>query len=430
MGNIEHIARIGLGAAVWFCAVAGLGTATFVTPLPWARTLAGYFVTPQGRVEFRLPHAAVKPRTPIYQRSDDGSWAMVGYVDGNSSSRDTGTVSKQGTLYSARWFAPQPIEQSQLEYFEANNSLGMVLRTLMSSEKQAWVRERLERLFREHRQEMLSALRPVFEKSLRESLPVVEDHFKASVDRHREELDRIAERYKAEIVKQRLVPLVREEVFPTVREHAEPVVRDIGRELWDRASVWRFGWRYLYDKSPLPDRKLVKEEWERFVRNEAIPLLNSRTEELLEVQRRIFADLAANPRLREELKEIGQHVLRDEELQELIGVILKETVLENQELRDVWLRNWQTPEAKAAVELVGERLEPVIREIGDVVFGTRERGISPEFARVLRNQILGKDRAWLVATPGVTLPVSSGTRQVPWGDFQKSEVPLLIVNAE
>ncbi len=31
-----------------------------------------------------------------------------------------------------------------------------------------------------------------------------------------------------------------------------------------------------------------------------------------------------------------------------------------------------------------------------MLFGTRETGISPEFARVLRSQILGKDRRWLV----------------------------------
>jgi hypothetical protein len=41
----------------------------------------------------------------------------------------------------------------------------------------------------------------------------------------------------------------------------------------------------------------------------------------------------------------------------------------------------------------------VIRQIGEDLIGTEESGINPDFARVLRNQILGKDRTWMVAVP-------------------------------
>jgi hypothetical protein len=47
--------------------------------------------------------------------------------------------------------------------------------------------------------------------------------------------------------------------------------------------------------------------------------------------------------------------------------------------------------------MASDRLEPVVRSIGDEIFGTRDGGIDPDFARVLRNQILGKDRRWVVA---------------------------------
>ena len=49
--------------------------------------------------------------------------------------------------------------------------------------------------------------------------------------------------------------------------------------------------------------------------------------------------------------------------------------------------------------MAGDRLEPVIRKIGDDLIGSRELGINPNFARVLRSQILGKDRQWIVAIP-------------------------------
>ena len=43
-----------------------------------------------------------------------------------------------------------------------------------------------------------------------------------------------------------------------------------------------------------------------------------------------------------------------------------------------------------------QRFEPTVRRIGELLIGTPESGITPEFAAVLRNQVLRKDRRWLV----------------------------------
>ena len=76
---------------------------------------------------------------------------------------------------------------------------------------------------------------------------------------------------------------------------------------------------------------------------------------------------------------------------------MKETLVDNERLRQVWSEVWTSDEAKRALDMAGDRLEPVIRQIGDDLFGTREGGIDPNFARVLRSQVLGKDRRWIVA---------------------------------
>ena len=67
--------------------------------------------------------------------------------------------------------------------------------------------------------------------------------------------------------------------------------------------------------------------------------------------------------------------------------------------KDSWKDIWSSDQAQQAFELAGDRLEPVIRKIGDDLIGSREQGINPNFARVLRSQILGKDRQWIVAIP-------------------------------
>ena len=74
-------------------------------------------------------------------------------------------------------------------------------------------------------------------------------------------------------------------------------------------------------------------------------------------------------------------------------------MVENERLREVWSGVWRSDQARQALNLAGDRLEPVVRQIGDDLFGTKEDGIDPDFARVLRTQILGKDRRWIVVQP-------------------------------
>jgi hypothetical protein len=415
-----------IGVVVWTASLLLVVGLLVLQPLPWTASVARYFTHSNQSAELVVPSPSLRPRTPIFLKLEDNQWQLVGHVTELPPPTKTSTTTVQ-----AAWYGPQPIENYALTYYQSSHSLANVVSTLLPAEKQKLVRERLTTLYSEHSDEMIGALKPIFDKSIRESLPVIESGFRRSVETHREEIDRITERYKEDIVRQKLVPLVREEVFPVVREYAEPVAREIGREMWNRASVWRFGWRLLYDKSPLPERDLVKEEWERFVEREAIPILESHADELVEVQQKIFADIAANPRIRDQLRDIGDAVLHDKELQHLVSSIFRETLVENQQLLDVWVTNWKSEEAKGALRLVGDRIEPVVREIGDLVFGTRETGITPEFARVLRVQILGKDKRWLIASP---LPANtSATAQpivVARGDDDRAEAPLLVTNPQ
>lgn len=45
----------------------------------------------------------------------------------------------------------------------------------------------------------------------------------------------------------------------------------------------------------------------------------------------------------------------------------------------------------------------MVRAIGDALFGSRETGITPEFSRILRVQLLTKDRRWFMMVPVETV---------------------------
>jgi hypothetical protein len=146
----------------------------------------------------------------------------------------------------------------------------------------------------------------------------------------------------------------------------------------------------------LPEKHLVEQEFRRFSDEEALPILMEHSDDFLAVVENSLKDTARNPRVRAALRRNLVKMMEDPQLQSVLGSIFREVVVDNPRLREALERNWQSPQAQAAFQLAGERLEPTVRRIGDWLFGTPAEGISPEFAKVLRNQILHKDRRWLL----------------------------------
>ena len=164
-------------------------------------------------------------------------------------------------------------------------------------------------------------------------------------------------------------------------------------------SLLSFTYSFLYDKSPLPKRDALKAEFQRFIDEVALPELRSRSDQFIQVTEDIVKRSMENPKVKDALKRNLRRVAEDPEMHELIKAIVREAIVNNQTLRlemEAYLDDQQT---RAAIDVAGGRLEPVVRQIGDLIFGTRERGITPEFSRILRSQILKKDRRWFVMVP-------------------------------
>ncbi|XZE52703.1 hypothetical protein SH139x_004405 [Planctomycetaceae bacterium SH139] len=400
-----------VGAIFWLGLIAGLvvlnspaSTPTASTPaaglpasssIPLAPSLSQqllhFWTTPYQRIDLELPEVQARDGDPIFIQDDLGQWSQAGFLEWSDNRYSA-------TRATAVWHTPlgSP-DEFDLFYHHNRGKLNDVVRMLLPESK----RKRLEMLIRDtiaqHGDEVTQLLRPIITKSLKDSMPVIEVAFRNSITARRDQLETLGDRYQTEVLEQRLLPLVREEVFPIFKQHGEPIAQQIGRELWRRASIWRFAWRGLYDQVPFTERELLREEWERYVEEEALPVLERYTPDLIEAQKLIFIDISKNKRIRAELRDVASDIAQDRELRELLTAILRDTFVDNPALRQVWVENWQSAEAKAALDLAGKRLEPLVRQIGDELFGTRDGGISPTFARVLRNQILGKDRRWLVA---------------------------------
>ena len=362
----------------------------------------GEWVTGQSevlRTEYPT-HLLVALDDPVFQLLDDGSYRQVGIlnnIDGGTS-RDA-SWQKEFEFEIFRNALNRCPDGYELHYHRTSLSLDSVVRTLAPKERQDEIKEYLAQEWQKNKQQLLLELRPVISEGIRTALKAVEQELPDILKAHRSEFEAIGDRYETEILKEDLVPLVRKEILPIVQAEATPVVEDVGRDLWKRVSLWGFAWRYVFDQSPLPKKDRVKGEFQRFVREEAIPELESRTDQFIKVTERIVRRSMDNPKVKAVLRENLKQVAEDPELQRLIWNIVRESLIENERLRDSVEGYLKEQETRTVMQIAGGRVEPMVRHIGDILFGTRESGITPQFSRILRLQILQKDRRWFVLVP-------------------------------
>lgn len=307
--------------------------------------------------------------------------------------------------------APPLSRASYLTYFTTPRSLTWVLETMLPPEKREHVAREIMVTYETYHADILQALQPVVLGGLADALEIVAADLAEAMDLRREVLTKLGRRYQTCLVEQELLPLVRDTVWPLVRRQAEPLANQLGAELFARASLWRFGWRMLYDISPLPDKDLTRAEWNRFLQQEGTPIFRQHADDLLDLQRRVFEEIAASPEVRAALQRNWTRVVDDPEFRQILWDLFRDVLIDNPRLRQRLEERWRSDEARQALQRAADCVEPNVRRIGDLLLGTREAGIAPEFAQVLRNQILDKDSRWLMLETPLSAPPGEDVSQ-------------------
>lgn len=286
-----------------------------------------------------------------------------------------------------------------LEYHWTPESLDWVVRTMLPEGRRREIQDLMEQEWKTHKEEILRSMVPVVQQSIQRAVAAIEGELPAVIERHRNEFSRLGDRYRIEMVREQLLPLVRDNILPIVEDEGRPLATLIGQKLWERVSLWSFTWRYFYDVSPLPERNAVQKEFNRFLEEEAMPEIRMHSDEFVDVIERVLSRVARDPAVSETVRASLRQVAQDPEFHSIVWNVLREAVVENQQLRASMMEYWSSDGPQAAIREASMRFEPAVRKIGDLLFGSRDGGISPEFARVLRAQILLKDRQWLILKP-------------------------------
>ncbi len=340
------------------------------------------------------------PNDPIFLKNAEGRLVQIGRVrTAFGLTQDPVTTQSAILLMDEQQLRSVCPGSFSLEYHTTPTSLDWVAKTLISPDRRDEIAGILARDWELQSAQVLSRLEPVLLQGLKQLAAAVEAELPAVLDRHRSDFAGLADRYQGELVQQKIVPLVRREILPIVEQEIRPVALQLGRELWERVSLWSFTWRYLYDVSPLPERNAVRREFERFLADEITPALESRTEIFVAVTERIVARISANQEVRRVVRESLRSAATDAELQKVLGSILHDLFLDNSAMHRALEDYLAGDEVRSALEVATSHFEPSARAIGTAVFGSRTEGITAEFSRVMRTQILLKDRRWLVVVP-------------------------------
>jgi len=396
---------IGLIAAV----VIGVRHSNTVSPQP-IKNLVNYVGAQRSSVDIVSPdHVVIGIGDPLFMEND-GVLEPVGMVTKlglDQSQLDAQRHSKKIRLAwvqraTVTFFSGSPPlgDGASVELNATDQSPAWIVKTMLSPSMREEVSQLILTAYNDHQEDLIQQFRPVIKKTIVDSAQLVRDRVIDELERRQEEVAAIGQRYQDDVIQKELLPVIQAEVWPIVEEEASPLVEEIGQEVWQEVSVWRFGWRFLYDKSPLPDKKLSQKEFDRFVKNKAVPIFESHFEDVIEIQKRMIARVLANKKVTETVSTVAREFLSDEEVQALFKDVFREAVVDNPDLRKSIEATWRSDEARRALKMANGRLESTITRIGQSLFGSPNGKITPEFARVLRNRVLHKDDRWLVLKPG------------------------------
>ncbi len=317
--------------------------------------------------------------------------------------------------------APELPEGAKLAYYDSGRTMEWVLETMLPDQKRAEVALLIKRAYAQHHEEILNALLPLVRKSLSDAFVVVERDLPASIKRHSGRIEELGRKYQKNIVEEKITPLVKQEVWPIVQRHARPMAEEVGAELWTKLPKWGLAWRKGVDYVPFTSGNRMEGHLKKYIDEQALPTFEDRAGDFVHVVQEIMKDVGRNEQFRKVMRDSLAQMIDDPELRQVMWDIVREVIIDNPALGHAIAKTWTGPEAKEALDLAVSRVEPTINQLGHVLFGTREGGFTPEFARVLRAKILRKDRRWFVLVlPTDAPPDANGTPPavlpVEWGE--------------
>ncbi|MEI6539683.1 MAG: hypothetical protein WCO86_09175, partial [Planctomycetota bacterium] len=153
------------------------------------------------RVAWSETQIVLCPGDPLLMRQADGTFRQVGRVRNHFSHEPKEAWTNQVSVVFYDTAATHSHPGFVLEYHTTPMSLDWVVRTMVPPERQQEIAQLIADDWKSHREEVLTQLQPVLEKSLSCAVTAIEAEIPAIIEGHRNEFGQLADRYQAEIIR-------------------------------------------------------------------------------------------------------------------------------------------------------------------------------------------------------------------------------------
>jgi hypothetical protein len=252
----------------------------------------------------------------------------------------------------------------------------------------------------QHREEIFALLTPIARDLLLDLERHIERELGPFLDRHREEVRELGAALEQDAKGPKLAEVFERDIWPIAQPKVRPIIESVSNEVWEKLPIWGFTWRLAYQALPFTANDHVEKAWVDFLESQVAPILRSHSEAIGKAGRDIAREALARDGVTASLRAAFSSLVGHPKFHELTQVFMKEVFLDNAAFHEVLRARMRSPEARRAIDRAAAHLEPMVRAMGDIVLGTRKHGITQEFARVLRAQILYKDLVRIVIDPG------------------------------
>ncbi len=272
------------------------------------------------------------------------------------------------------------------------NSFLFAVRTLIPAARLEQIRSEWDRFRARHAAELARELEPLAQELMQGALQAISAELPAALARHQREIDLLSERLRGELAGTPASELLAAELLPIVERHAAAPAEQIGRLLWDKLPLMSFALRAAADRV-LEDRPVrVEERWQRFLDEEALPVLREHRGEMEAAIAAMARDAAADPELRNGVRRIFEQVRDDPLVKSLVPQLLEELIAKNPHLTR-WLNQLRNdPRMRDRFDRLSSQLQEFLDPLGDLLFlDATGEGINPELAWLIRLLLLRRD---------------------------------------
>jgi len=295
-------------------------------------------------------------------------------------------------------------------YFTVPGTAAWIMNTLIPRERVLEIQTLWKAFYARERAGINAELWPAVKDSLQEILTFYEKEVPRVIQSNRFDVDAIIAKHRKGVFERDFMPALQDVAWNLAQARFSPLLEEVGRELWDLLPVWGLGWRYMYEHVPFTKKDHVKQRFKVFLDKEALPVLKSRTREVMALLSNLFQDTFRDPRVITALRKMVGEIAEDPQTLQVLKKLSTELFLKNDRLLSLVRERWEDKGLKKAFSSVGVKFEPLIRDaVNSIVLNEDGSCLSPRLSQVLRSRVLKKEGAWVLleSGSGPALPAGS-----------------------